>query len=359
MSNKHVALALWDLGRGGAERVVIDLARRLPQHGYIPRIIAMGGGGPLADEIRALGFDLDIGPETRDRRHTKRFADRMIASLASDTIVHTHLGADHWLGLAAKKRGHAWVSTCHGHDQDDSWFRRRMKTWTWNKTDTMICVSHAVATFWKKYGLKHPHLKTIPNGIDLAKFRPKTRVNYSDVPTIVTIGRLVSEKRQAWLLRALAPIQLPWRLEILGDGPLRNELEALADELGIRPRVSFRGVVADVRPILSKADLFAFSSATEGRPMAVLEAAASGVPLLVGDQPLYHEWLSDRSAAFVSESIEDWTNQLQRLLTHPDQGQKQAWNAYEDVCRVGSLDRMVASYVACYREAETYAHSAR
>lgn len=357
--SRHVLFALWNLGRGGAERMVVDLARRLPNQGYIPRIVALGGGGPLEDEIRSHGIDLDIGPETSDRRETKRFADQILASLPTDTIVHTHLGADHWLGLKAKERGHVWVSTCHNDDRDDAWWKRRLKVYTWNRAHAIACVSQTVATFWKKRGLTSKRVITIPNGVDLERFTPKTRVNYSDIPTIVTIGRLAPQKRQAWLLRALAPIKAPWHLEILGDGPLRNELEAIADQLGIRPRVSFRGVLADVRPHLSKADLFAFPSAWEGQGIVVLEAAASGIPLVLSDHPVFHEWLSDQSASFVKETIEDWTENIQKLLAHPKQAQKQAWSAYQDVCRVGSLDTMVAAYVACYREAVKYAHSSR
>lgn len=357
--NRHVLLALWDLGRGGAERMVVDLARRLPNQGYVPRIVALGGGGPLEDEIRSYGIDLDIGPETSDRRETKRFADQILASLPMDTIVHTHLGADHWMGLKAKKRGHAWVSTCHNDDRDDSWWKRRLKVWTWNQADRVACVSEAVVQFWKERGLTSKQVITIPNGVDLERFTPKTRMNYADVPVIITIGRLVAQKRQAWLLRALAPIKSLWRLEVIGDGPLRNELETIADELGIRPRVSFRGVLADVRPQLSRADIFAFPSAWEGQGIVVLEAAASGVPLVLSDHPVFHEWLSEDSATFVPEEIDAWTERLQGLLMSPERAQKQAWAAYQDVCRVGSLDTMVASYVACYREAVKYAHSTR
>lgn len=357
--SRHVLLAVWSMGRGGAERMVVDLARRLPKRGFIPRIVALGGGGPLEEEVRALGIDLEIGPETTDRRETRAFARRVLASLPSDTIVHTHLGADHWLGWPAKRRGFAWVSTCHNDDRDDPWWKRRLHVWTWNRAHAVACVSETVKRFWMAEGLSPERVLTIPNGIDLARFTPKTRLTYGDVPLLVTVGRLAPQKRQEWLLRALAPIHRPWRLELVGDGPLRGPLEALAETLGIRGRVSFRGAVADVRPFLQRADLFAFPSAWEGQGIAVLEAAASGVPLLLSDRPAFREWLDDGAATFVADDLSAWTEALEYALRTPEAMQLQGWNAYEAVCRVGSLDAMIDAYVSCYAFAVTYAHSAR
>lgn len=339
--------------------MVVDLARRLPQRDYIPRVIALGGGGPLEEELRAAGIEVDIGPETSDRRETKRFAERVLASSPSDAIVHTHLGADHWLGLKAKAAGRTWVSTCHNDDRDDPWWKRKVKVYTWNRAHALACVSKTVETFWRDRGLSSDRVRLIPNGIDLGRFTPRTRMHYSDVPLILTVGRLVEQKRHEWLLRALAPVQSPWRLEIVGDGPLRGNLEALADTLGIRPRVSFRGVLPNVSQALARADLFAFPSAWEGQGIAVLEAAASGVPMVLSDLPVFHEWLDKDAATFVPESVEAWTEKLQHLLAHPAEAQRQAWNAHAAVTKVGSIETMVDAYVACYRDASTYAHSSR
>lgn len=357
--SRHILLALWNLGRGGAERMVVDLARRLPKRGFIPRIVALGGGGPMEEEIRASGIDLEIGPETADRRQTRAFAQRLLASLPSDTIVHTHLGADHWLGWPAQRRGFPWISTCHNDDRDDAWWKRYLRVWTWNRAQAVVCVSETVKAFWTAKGLRLKRTPVIPNGIDLARFTPKTRLTYGDVPLVLTVGRLVPQKRHEWLLRALSPIHTPWRLEILGEGPLRGRLEALADELGIRGRVSFRGVVADVRPFLQRADLFAFSSAWEGQGIAVLEAAASGVPLLLSDRPAFREWLDEESAFLIPEDIATWTEQLQAALTDPEAMQARAWKAYEAVCRVGSLETMLDAYVRCYESVIPYAHPPR
>ncbi len=357
--SRHVVLALWTLGRGGAERMVVDLARRLPKRGYIPRIVALGGGGDLEEEVRASGIELSIAPRTHDRRATMLFTRQMLAELTSDAIVHTHLGADHWFGYLASRKGHAWVSTIHNDDRDESWMKQRLHVWTWNRVQGLACVSRAVQEFWQENGLKNTRLNVIPNGIDLARFTPRTKLTYQDTPLIVSVGRLVPQKRHEWLLRALAPIHTPWRLEIVGDGPLRGTLEALADTLGIRPRVAFRGVVSDVRSVFARADLFALPSAWEGQGIVVMEAAASGVPLLLSDRPAFREWLDETSACLIPDDISAWTEALESALYDPSRMQKQAWHAYEQVCAFGDVERMVDAYVELYEKTLFYAHSSR
>jgi glycosyltransferase involved in cell wall biosynthesis len=101
------------------------------------------------------------------------------------------------------------------------------------------------------------------------------------VPKILSVGRLTPQKNHALLLRALARVaDLRWRLVLLGEGPLRSRLCALAEELGIAERVEFRGFVADPTPFYSEAHVLALSSDWEDLPAVVLEALAAGVPVV-------------------------------------------------------------------------------
>lgn len=331
--------------------MVVDLARRLPKRGWVPTVAALGGGGGLEEELRSSGIEVIIGPETQDRRATHTFAQHVIARCSQETVFHTHLGADQWLGYPAHKRGFPWMVTAHNDDRDLPWLKRKMRVFAWNRAQRVACVSKAVQAFWRQQGVRSSQLEVLPNGIDLTRFSPKTTLQYADDPLIVCVGRLTEQKRQAWILRALAELDdRPWRLEFVGDGPMRGELEALTDELGLRPRVTFRGVVTDVRPVYQRADLFALSSAWEGQGLVVLEAAAAGVPLILSDRPVFREWLNDASALFVEESLPAWTEAFAQALHRPKDMQLRAWQAYEAVTRVGDVERMVDRYVELYDE---------
>lgn len=98
-------------------------------------------------------------------------------------------------------------------------------------------------------------------------------------PVIINVGRMDTGKGQQELLRAFAQLREagPWRLMLVGDGPERDRLERLTDELGIRERVCFTGARKDVDALLARSSIFAFASLSEGYPNALLEAMAAGL----------------------------------------------------------------------------------
>jgi glycosyltransferase involved in cell wall biosynthesis len=108
-------------------------------------------------------------------------------------------------------------------------------------------------------------------------------VETAPAPVIGTVAALRGEKNLARLLRAFALLQQPARLVIVGDGPERAALEALALELGIADRTSFTGHLASPQDAYRHFDLFALSSDTEQMPLSVLEAMASGLAVAATD----------------------------------------------------------------------------
>ncbi len=127
----------------------------------------------------------------------------------------------------------------------------------------------------------------VPNGIDLNRFANDGRQRGVAEPVIGTVAALRQEKNVARLLRAFAPLATG-RLVIIGDGPERPALEALAGSLGITHRVHFAGHRQDTPAFYAGFDIFALASDTEQMPLSVIEAMASGLPVAataVGDVP--------------------------------------------------------------------------
>jgi glycosyltransferase involved in cell wall biosynthesis len=133
------------------------------------------------------------------------------------------------------------------------------------------------------WGLHPNRVRYVPNGVDLAPFagpRP-----YRDERVIGTVTALRPEKNLERLLRAFRLVveEEPALLVIAGDGPERSSLERLAVELGLADRVRFLGYVDKPCTLYRAFDVFALSSDTEQMPLSVIEAMASGVPVVATD----------------------------------------------------------------------------
>jgi glycosyltransferase involved in cell wall biosynthesis len=137
---------------------------------------------------------------------------------------------------------------------------------------------------------------TVPNGIDTDHFAPAPDAE-REPGLIVCAARLDdSQKRQSDLIRALALLDEPWRLELIGTGPDEARLRELARELGVGGRVTFTGFLHDkdaVRASFRRCSVFALVSAFEGLPLALLEAMSCGSPAVGSDIPAIAEVIED------------------------------------------------------------------
>ena len=134
----------------------------------------------------------------------------------------------------------------------------------------------------------------IPNPLDINRVQQRAQqpVDHpwfkdSEVPTIVTVARFAKQKQLDVLLRAFLTVLsvIPARLLILGDGPLRAELEALCRELGIEDYVDMPGYDTNPCKYMAACDVFVLASAWEGCPVALEEALACGAAVIVNDAP--------------------------------------------------------------------------
>ncbi len=134
--------------------------------------------------------------------------------------------------------------------------------------------------------LPEARLHQIPNGLDLTRFHPGAGAPGGDPPLIGTVAALRAEKNLARLLHAAAILLAdgtPLRLLVVGDGPERGRLGALADSLGLAASVQFAGAIPDPAAAYRSMDLFCLSSDTEQMPFSLLEAMATGLPVAATD----------------------------------------------------------------------------
>lgn len=168
----------------------------------------------------------------------------------------------------------------------------------------------------------------VPNGIDLDRFAAGARPPHAGVPVIGTVAALRTEKNLVRLLQAfaLAVKETPARLTIVGDGPERPALTALASSLGVADRVTFTGHRDDTPALYAGFDLFALSSDTEQMPLSVIEAMASGLPVAATDVGDVRGMLAPDNDPFVTPlDARAMADALMTLL--PDSGRRAAIGA--------------------------------
>lgn len=184
----------------------------------------------------------------------------------------------------------------------------------------------------RELGCPAAKLHKLLYGIDLSRFSGKAFVRTEGEPVrILTIGRLVEKKGLEYSLRAFAQVRQAhpeMRYDIVGDGPLRGMLQGLIEKLGQHDAVILHGAKEGetVRAVLAKADVFMLASVTaadgdqEGTPVSLLEAQASGIPVLATKHSGIPEIVRDGEGGFLvaERNVDQLAEQLRYLVEHPE-----------------------------------------
>jgi glycosyltransferase involved in cell wall biosynthesis len=281
---------------GGAQMRMATLANRFGPR-FRHAIIALDQQTSCRDQLDPqLDIQLIAPPEPVRSLPGRLLAIRaMLRRIAPDLLITSNWGAIEWAMARPLARGirHIHTEDGFGPEEHKTQLPRRVLTRrvVLRQSDVVVPSSllhHAARTIWR---LPEPHIHYIPNGIDLTRFTPiqSSATSRADPGlTILCVAGLRPEKNIARLLRALALARLTPvpHLLIAGDGPERAALQALATSLALN--VTFLGNVTDPAKLYQTADLFALSSDTEQMPLSVIEAMASGLPVIataVGDIP--------------------------------------------------------------------------
>lgn len=278
---------------GGAQVRFITLANRFGPR-FRHAIVAMDGN--LAARAR-LDPALDVSFPTLGRPgntlDNARAIRRLLRTLRPDLLVTSNWGTIEW-AIANRAGTVPHIHTEDGFGPDER--HRQLPRRVWMRRlflagRTVVVPSRTlerIAT--RTWRLAPARVRYVPNGVDLDRFAPTAR--FAPIapqppaipPLIGTVAVLRAEKNVGRLLRALALLPRGTaRLLVVGDGPERPALHALAAALGVAGAVEWAGYVADPAGLLRSLDLFALSSDTEQMPLSLLEAMAAGLPAACTD----------------------------------------------------------------------------
>ncbi|MGH7173681.1 MAG: glycosyltransferase [Gemmataceae bacterium] len=278
------------LDMGGLEKLLVEFARHADRRRFALRFVSLGRRGILADDIEACGWPV-AAMEQPDGLHPSlvlRLARRFRHWQAD--VIHTHDDRAHLYGTFAGRlaRVPQILHSRHGRSPHLSRRQKLLVNAASRLIDHFVCVSEDIARLAIQHGVRADRVRSIRNGIDVRRFA--YRGPQPNGPSVL-VARLSPEKDIDTLLRAVALVvrhDAAFRLEIAGDGPCMPSLRQTSSALGLDERVRFLGSVRDVPALLARAGLFVLSSLTEGISLTLLEAMASGLPIVatrVGGNP--------------------------------------------------------------------------
>lgn len=288
------------LETGGLERVVADLSIAQRDHGHRVAVFSLTDGTGLGAELARAGIDVIEGGKRPGFDLALLLRLRRTVGGRGADIVHTHNFVPSYqaaLALFPRLRGRpALVNTCHNMGARLSNPRlRRLYRLSLSRTALVAGVGDQVARYLVAGGLApSSRVRAVRNGVPMppaltAARRRAARIALGiadDALVVGSVGRLVELKNHRLLLEqvpALAARFPQLHVLLVGDGPMRADLEAHAGRLGVSARVQFAGGRDDVAALLPAFDVFALPSRTEGLSIALLEACAAGLPVVASD----------------------------------------------------------------------------
>ena len=364
-----VAHLIYRLDIGGLETLLVDTINRMAPGRYRHAVICLTDYTDFAQRITRPDVELVALHKPAGLAlgtHADLF--RLLRRLRPG-ILHTYnLGTIEYAATAWAAGVPVRIHAEHGRDARDPQgvnpkhnLLRRLLT---SVIDRYVPVSRDLAG-WLERVVRIParKLKLIDNGADTERFRAGTATvaeAWQDDPdafVIGTVGRLQDVKDQATLIEAFSLLrrQLPderLRLVLVGDGPLRAQLQAQIDTLGLADCAWLAGPRSDVAPVMRSFSLFALSSIAEGTPVTMLEAMASelrvvstavgGIPDLV-TPGANGALVPARDPQALAAAILPYVKDRAMARRHGAQGRARVEQQY-------SMQAMLAAYVALYDE---------
>ena len=362
----HVLHVIDSLQVGGTENGLVNLVGCLAGE-LRHTVVAMTASGPLAARLPAGTDVIVLGKRPgRDVRALGRLV-RQLRRVRPDIVHSRNWGALDAVPAARLARAPVVVHGEHGREITDpnglNPRRNRIRRWLAPMIDRYVTVSLDLGRWLTEtVGIARAKVTTIHNGVDLRRFgdadREAGRAALAvDRDTVVlgTVGRLDPVKDQARLLEAYARIPAEAGrhcLVLVGDGPCRPDLEARAAQPDLRGRVRLLGERSDVPRLLAGFDVFALPSIAEGISNTVLEAMASGLPLVAtrtgGNPELIEDGVTGRlvpvgDTTSLADALTAYVTDGHLRTLHGKAGRHRAVEHF-------SLERMADQYRALYAD---------
>ena len=364
---------IYALGTGGLENGLVNVINRTPAQRYRHAIVCLTDSSEFAGRISVP--DVRIVTLHKKSGHDAGMYWRLWKALRelSPAIVHSrNLAALEAQALTILMPGVKRVHGEHGRDMSDlhgtNWKYRLLRKVMSLLIHRYIAVSRDLAAWLSTVvGIPAVRIRQIYNGVDQLRFRPSLECAQGVFPAeflpsgpavvLGSVGRLAEVKDHASLVHALyllvssrPELGDKLRLVLVGDGPLLADLERQIAEYGIGELVWLAGDREDVSPLLQAMDIFVLPSLAEGVSNTILEAMATGLPVVATDTGGNPELVEHGVNGYLLpvQDPQALSDTLLALIDAPDERVRMGENGLEKVRKTFDWDHTVAAYLAVY-----------
>ena len=364
---------------GGREMIVVMKANYLAEHGYEVHIICYQDREKpsffkLSPKVKTHWVDVDMDYTVTGHFFLSRFLQRrrirgenrqryyeLLSQIKPDITISTFCDEFrflHKVNDGSKKvleihfsKYHLWYKS-----KDFGWkgrmrslyqvFRNQM---TARHYDAFVCLTHEDAASWKPMR----NLHVIENPITI----PDMGEADTDLKRAIAVGRLATQKRHDILIRCwaqvAADIRKGWKLDIYGDGSVKEELNQQIIELGIQDSVCIHAPVKNIAEEYLKSSIYCSTARHEGFSLAMCEAMSAGLPVVTFKHPCgASDMIQDESMGMlIPMGREDlFVEKLQQLMTNPELRRKMGAAARRSIYERYTVEVIMQKWVALFRE---------
>ncbi|HVJ67664.1 MAG TPA: glycosyltransferase [Caulifigura sp.] len=369
----RVVYMVHSLGVGGLERCVVRLANGLPRDRFSPAIVSLTTLGEAAKWLEKEDVEL-VAMNWKGGNNLRRVRElsRVLSGLGADVVHSQNWGTLLEASIGRRLAGvPVHLHTEHGQDSQENiagwkrFVRGRLSNLAFRAaTDVFVCAETNRQRVSKRTGYRADRLRYVPNGVDAPAFAPgdaaRLRLETGIGPDAFVVGsvaRLVPVKNFPSAVEAIAQLVdrgINVHLVLVGDGPERGVIRETSQRLGIESHVHLVGAKTDVGPWLSMFDVYVNCSVSEAMSMGVLEAMATGLPVVatnVGDNR--HLVCGAPPAGLVVEPdrADELAGAIERIIQSKDLSTEFQTGARERYRREFTEDAFVNSHATAYEQA--------
>lgn len=337
---KRVLHVVSNMHRGGAETMIMNLYRNIDRNKLqFDFVCHSKEKAAYEDEILSLGgriFKINSLGSSGFRSYAKELRE-VIQNHGPFQAVHAHTDIQAGIVTLIAKQAKVNIRVCHSHntkwkenpntkDNIQSYLLRNLSKVTSNRY--CACGEEAAKFFFGESNLNKGKVKIINNGINVDDFInvPKTIVDETkkelniekNVLTLGHIGRFYEQKNHRFLIRIAKELKnkgIKFKMILVGDGPLKKEIEDQVVKDGLENNIHFLGIREDIPVMMKIFDILVFPSFYEGLPVTLIEAQAAGLPILMSDTITKNVNLGFSNISYrkLDEDIQIWIDEIFRL----------------------------------------------